>query len=160
MAKKARKKTIGKSNTTLEKVLALAHTGKNKEEIKNDLQSMDIKQVEKKIEEMKHNFRSEFIYGNYMTEFTMKKDFVIGQLMTIYAKAMAEEPVIDKDGIPTGEYKADFRAALKAVELIGRELGMFKNNLVIEDITKKQRAHDLIAEYKEVMEIKSEKKSE
>lgn len=38
---------------------------------------------------------------------------------------MQAVPVVDRHGGPTGEFRFDAAGALRALELIGRELGMF-----------------------------------
>jgi phage terminase small subunit len=40
---------------------------------------------------------------------------------------MAREPVLDSKGEPTGEYKFNAMGANKALELIGKHLGLFKD---------------------------------
>ena len=70
-------------------------------------------------------------YAEYVaTERTKPKiisrEFVMLRLRHVAERAMAATPVFDKDGQPTGEYKADFGAANKALELLGKQLGMFK----------------------------------
>ena len=42
-----------------------------------------------------------------------------------YERAMQEEPILDRDGNSTGEYKYQGMVANKALELIGRHLAMF-----------------------------------
>jgi phage terminase small subunit len=39
------------------------------------------------------------------------------------------DPVLDRDGNPTGEWKFDSSGANKATELIGKHLGLFRDNL-------------------------------
>ncbi len=38
---------------------------------------------------------------------------------------MQAEPVLDRKGAPTGEYKFDSAGANRSLELLGKELGMF-----------------------------------
>lgn len=56
------------------------------------------------------------------------REYVLMRLRHVADRAMSAEPVLDKDGQPTGEYKSDFPAANKALELLGKQLGMFKDN--------------------------------
>lgn len=56
----------------------------------------------------------------------VSREFVMLRLRHVAERAMAVSPVMDKDGQPTGEYKCDFGAANKALELLGKQLGMFK----------------------------------
>jgi len=55
----------------------------------------------------------------------LTKEWVIAQLMDNVAIAKAAEPVLDAEGNPTGEYKANIAAANGALKLLGLELGMF-----------------------------------
>jgi hypothetical protein len=55
----------------------------------------------------------------------ISKEWVLGQLVENVAMAKQAEPVFDSEGNPTGEYKQNLAAANKALELIGKELGMF-----------------------------------
>jgi len=51
--------------------------------------------------------------------------WVLGQLVDSVASAKVKVPVLDRNGIQVGEYCRDLTAANKALELIGKELGMF-----------------------------------
>lgn len=53
------------------------------------------------------------------------KEYVLGRLVENVERSMQAVPVLDKRGVPTGEYKYEGSVANKALELIGRELGMF-----------------------------------
>lgn len=53
------------------------------------------------------------------------KAWVLEQLVDNVKIAKAAEPVLDHEGNPTGEYKANIAAANRALELIGKEFGMF-----------------------------------
>lgn len=64
----------------------------------------------------------------------LSKTWVISQLMENVKMAKALEPVIDKDGGLTGELKQNLPAANRALELLGKELGMFVERH--EDVTK------------------------
>jgi phage terminase small subunit len=55
----------------------------------------------------------------------LDKSWVLSQLMENVSMAKAAEPVLDREGKPTGEYKQNLNAANKALELLGKELGMF-----------------------------------
>lgn len=59
--------------------------------------------------------------------------WVLKRLMEISDKSMSAEPVMEFDHeekqlVPTGEYKFDSAGANRATELIGKHLGMFKDN--------------------------------
>lgn len=55
----------------------------------------------------------------------LTKEWIIEQLMDNVAMAKAAEPVLDHEGNPIGEYKTNLAAANKALELLGKEVGMF-----------------------------------
>lgn len=61
-------------------------------------------------------------------------DWTLMKLREIVDKAMCAEPVLEYDYDtkqlePTGEYQFDSRGATKALELIGRHLGMYQDKL-------------------------------
>jgi phage terminase small subunit len=53
------------------------------------------------------------------------KAWVLSELIEVVKMAKQAEPVYDNDGNPIGEYKQNLAAGNKALELIGKELGMF-----------------------------------
>jgi phage terminase small subunit len=55
----------------------------------------------------------------------LTKEWVIEQLMENVAMAKQAVQVLDRKGEPTGEYKQELGAANKALELLGKEIGMF-----------------------------------
>lgn len=55
----------------------------------------------------------------------ISKEWVLEQLAENVSMAKAAEPVYDSEGNPSGEYKQNLAAANKALELIGKEIGMF-----------------------------------
>jgi hypothetical protein len=57
-------------------------------------------------------------------EAMVTKQWVLDRLMVV-ERAMAAMPVLDGDGNPTGEYSFQASSAIRALELIGKELGMF-----------------------------------
>jgi hypothetical protein len=50
----------------------------------------------------------------------------MGRLKETVERAMRAVPVYDKEGKPTGEYTFQGAVSNKALELLGRELGMFR----------------------------------
>lgn len=60
-----------------------------------------------------------------LQEAALDKAWVLKRLARIVDMGMAAEPVKDADGNPSGEYRANLNAANKALELIGKEAGMF-----------------------------------
>lgn len=55
----------------------------------------------------------------------LTKEWVINQLIDNVKIAKAADPVCDENGNPIGEYKTNLAAANKALELLGKEIGMF-----------------------------------
>lgn len=53
------------------------------------------------------------------------KAWVLSQLVEVVKMGKAAEPVRDNEGNETGEYRQNLAAANKALELVGKELGMF-----------------------------------
>ena len=81
------------------------------------------------------------------------KAWVLSELVSNVRMAKSAEPVLDHEGNPTGEYKQNLAAANKALELIGKELGMFVDRKEIrtgdlDDVPheEKKRALDVIRE--------------
>ena len=56
----------------------------------------------------------------------LDREWVIQNLMTVTNRCMQAEPVLNKDGEPTGEYRFDSGGATRSLHLLGMELGMFK----------------------------------
>jgi len=64
----------------------------------------------------------------------MTSDWVMLQLREVYQRCMQREPVMAFNPEtrlmePTGEWMFDSKGALKATELIGRQIGMFENKV-------------------------------
>ena len=53
------------------------------------------------------------------------KAWVIAKLVENVERALQAEPVLDSEGNPTGEYKYNGNVANRALELLGKEQGMF-----------------------------------
>lgn len=56
---------------------------------------------------------------------SIDKSWVIEKLVTIVGMGMQAEAVIDNNGEVSGEYKQNLAASNKALELVGKEFGMF-----------------------------------
>lgn len=59
---------------------------------------------------------------------------ILADLWTIKERCMQREPVRDREGNETGAWTFDARGALKALELMGRHLGMFGSKLDLRAI--------------------------
>jgi phage terminase small subunit len=55
--------------------------------------------------------------------------YVLTRLRENVERAMTAEPVRDSDGEPTGEYRYEGAVANKALELLGKHLGMFRDKV-------------------------------
>jgi phage terminase small subunit len=66
----------------------------------------------------------------------ISKAWVMQRLRENAQRAMTAEPVLDREGAPTGEYTYQGNVANRALELIGKELGMFvdRKRISIEDL--------------------------
>lgn len=58
-------------------------------------------------------------------ELKIDKRWIMEKLVDNVHRAMQAEPVYDKQGNPTGEYTYQGNAANRALELLGKQLGMF-----------------------------------
>lgn len=56
----------------------------------------------------------------------LDRQYVIERLMKVVDRCMQAEPVLDRKGQPTGEYKFDSSGANAALRMLGDTLGMFK----------------------------------
>lgn len=76
-------------------------------------------EIQKFIQELQAPKNEELgISANYITE----------NIKNIGERCMQAQPVLDKDGNETGEYKFDANAALKAQELLGKRIGYFEKD--------------------------------
>ena len=64
---------------------------------------------------------------------SVSKSWVISKLKANLERALQEVEVLDHKGKPTGEYRYEGNVANRALELIGKELGMFKERVVPEN---------------------------
>jgi phage terminase small subunit len=66
----------------------------------------------------------------------LSKAWIIERLMTNVERALQQEPVLDHDGNETGEFTYQGMVANKALELLGKEIGMFvdrsENNVNVQ----------------------------
>lgn len=62
-------------------------------------------------------------------ELKIDANWVLQRLKYISDRCVQAEPALDHSGNPTGEYRFDAAGAIKATELIGKHLGMFKDKV-------------------------------
>jgi phage terminase small subunit len=59
----------------------------------------------------------------------VSQDWVISRLVENAERSMQAVPVYDSDGDPTGEYRYEGSVANRALELLGKHLGLFVDNV-------------------------------
>jgi hypothetical protein len=59
-------------------------------------------------------------------ESAVNRGWVLQKLRETYERAMEPVPVLDRKGKPTGLFRYQVAAAIRTLELIGKELGCFK----------------------------------
>jgi phage terminase small subunit len=83
------------------------------------------------------------------------KEFVLTGLREIHERCMVAMPVLDRKGKPTGQYRFDSSGANRALELMGKHLGMFVEKVELgrpseferlSKLTDEQLAEELIEE--------------
>ena len=67
--------------------------------------------------------------GKVADQTPIDQNYVLSRLAEIVERCMQHEPVRDRSGKPTGEYRFDSRGAVKALELLGKHNGMFMNRV-------------------------------
>ena len=63
--------------------------------------------------------------NNAILKSGLDRSWVIERLMTVVERCLQHEPVLDREGNETGEFKFDSNGANRALQLLGSELGMF-----------------------------------
>jgi hypothetical protein len=82
------------------------------------------KVVKAEIERLKRE--TEGAYAKALAEkIVADRQWVKDSLVAVARRCMQAEPVLDRKGNPTGEYRFDSKGANQALALIGKELGMF-----------------------------------
>lgn len=84
----------------------------------------------------------------------IKADYVLATIQTTVERCRQAEPVRDKDGKETGEYKFDATNTLKGCELLGRHLGLFKDRVEVSQV---KNLGELVDELPEIQRIATEK---
>ena len=64
------------------------------------------------------------------------REWVLRGLKENIQRAGQVKPVLNRQGQPTGQYKYEPSAVNRGYELVGKELGMFADRLVLEDLDK------------------------
>lgn len=64
--------------------------------------------------------------NNAILKTGLDREWVITRLMSVVERCMQAEPVLDKDGKPTGEFEFNATGANQALKMLGDTMGMFK----------------------------------
>lgn len=64
--------------------------------------------------------------NNAILKTGLDREWVISRLMTVAERCMQAEPVLDKEGNPTGEYQFNSNGANQALKMLGDTMGLFK----------------------------------
>jgi len=80
-----------------------------------------VPEVQKRIQEL-----CELVTQNSILKAGLDRGWVITRLMTVTERCMQAEPVKDRDGNPTGEFRFDSAGANRALELLGKTMRMFE----------------------------------
>lgn len=59
-------------------------------------------------------------------------EWILTELKDTYQACRSNIPVLDHEGNPTGEYKFEANASLRALELLGKHIGMFNNKVEVD----------------------------
>jgi hypothetical protein len=70
---------------------------------------------------------------NVADKIMVTREWVIEKLAENVERAMEPVAVVDRRGMPTGEYRHEGSVADKALELLGKELGMFRDGKSSDD---------------------------
>jgi len=104
----------------------------------SELANASAERVARELEDAEHTLRSERL-----------QDYVVRNLREVADRAMIARPVLDKEGNPIGVYTYDGMVACRALELIGKHLGMFKDVIERHDKTIEQVLRELVREEQE-----------
>ncbi|MES2662140.1 MAG: terminase small subunit [Pseudomonadota bacterium] len=82
-------------------------------------------------------------------------DYVLQSLKVVADRCLQAEPVCDAEGLPTGEYKFNATGATRALELLGKHLGVFNpfelqkvaNDNLLNETIKSENARRIHVEF-------------
>ena len=77
------------------------------------------------LKDVKVQARLEELKAQAVERTVLTKQWVIDKLIQNVERAMQAQPVLDAKGVPTGEYRYEGSVANRALELLGKEQGMF-----------------------------------
>jgi phage terminase small subunit len=64
----------------------------------------------------------------------MDEKWVLGKLRENVERCMQAEPVLDRDGQETGQYRYDSGGAIRALELIGKHFAMWVDRVRVDEL--------------------------
>lgn len=105
--------------------------------------------VQGKIKELEANF--------YLNEIESKR-YIQYTLMQIVERCMTLEPSYDKEGMPTGMLEYDAGNAIKALTLLGQEVGMFQKTVKINLTDSRTEAAQYLDAVKNAIDVNHERK--
>lgn len=77
---------------------------------------------------------------NRIERIQLNQNYVLTRLVENVERAMQNRPVLDAKGDPTGEYVYAGTVANKALELLGKHLGMFQDRIEVNDLAERVAA--------------------
>lgn len=87
----------------------------------------------------KDNIRSRVreLQADQVQRMTVTQDYVVQQLVSVYHKCSEPEPVMEWDAnereyVEKGTYEFDSKGANKALELLGKHLGMYQDKVALD----------------------------
>ena len=75
--------------------------------------------------------RISFLKKERMEQLGIDAYYVLSNLKTVVERCLQAEEVLDREGAGTGEYKFEHTGANKALELLGKHIGMFKDKVEV-----------------------------
>ncbi len=73
----------------------------------------------------------------------LSQGYVLDGLKQVYERCMQAEPVTDAKGVSTGEFKFNAAGANKALELLGKHLGLFTEKVEMGGEINQTTKHDI-----------------
>ena len=74
---------------------------------------------------------------------------VLSELISVYEKCTQDREVKNRHGDPTGEYKIDATNAIRCLELVGKEKGMFVQRVEVTDFDPAEVVNEAAARVRE-----------
>jgi phage terminase small subunit len=85
-------------------------------------------EIKARVTEIEEELRS-----NAVAKAGLDREYVLTELRKNHEKCATPEQIIGRDGEPSGEMKFNAAGSNKALELMGKELGMFADRLILDD---------------------------